>query len=125
VRLLLDAHVSGRKMGDRLNESGHDVRALDREPDLEALDDNAVLELASMDQRVLVTFNVADFPTILREWGIAGRPHAGIILAYGIDHSEFDLVVRGVERWLVIHSKPKDWSDRAVVLSRDFDAIEA
>lgn len=120
MRLFLDAHVSGRNIGERLTESGHDVRALDREPELEALDDDALLELASADERVLVTFNVADFPTILREWGIAGRKHAGVVLVYGIDHSEFGVVVRGIERWLAIHAEQRDWSDRTVVLSRDF-----
>lgn len=120
MRLFLDAHVSRRNIGDRLAEGGRDVRPLDREPEFEGLDDSGLLELSSTDQRVLVTFNVADFPTILREWGISGRSHAGVILVYGIDHSEFDLVVRGVERWLATYPEQRDWSDRAVVLSRGF-----
>jgi Domain of unknown function (DUF5615) len=119
VRLLLDAHVSGRNVGERLVENGHDVRALDREPALEALADEAVLELAAEDDRVLVTFNVADFPAILREWGLAGRSHAGVVLVHGIDHSEFGLVVRGIERWSTSYPAQADWIDRAVVLSRD------
>ncbi len=118
MRLFLDAHVSGRKIGDRLVEAGHDVRALDREPELEGLDDEALLELAGADGRVLVTFNVADFPAILREWGLSGRHHAGVILVHGVDQSEFALVIRGVERWLAIYPEQRDWSDRAVVLSR-------
>ena len=117
MRLLLDAHVSGRRIGERLAAKGHDVHALDREPELEALDDDSVLELAATDRRILVTFNVADFPTILREWASAGRTHAGVILVYGIDHSEFALVVRGIERWVETYP---EWSDRAVVVSRDF-----
>jgi hypothetical protein len=125
VRLFLDAHVSGRNIGDPLIERGHSVRALDREPELEAIDDGALLELSSADERVLVTLNVADFPTILREWGIEASRHAGVILVHGIDHSEFGLVVRGVERWIAIHPEQQDWSDRVVVLSRDFASIDA
>jgi hypothetical protein len=68
---------------------------------------------------VLVTFNVADFPAILREWGVAGRSHAGVVLVHGIDRSEFGLVFRGIERWLVLHPLQREWIDRAVVLSRE------
>ena len=118
MRLLLDAHVSGRRIGEPLAKKGHDVRALDRQPDLEGLDDESVLELATTDERILVTFNVADFPTILREWALAARSHAGVILLYGINHSEFRLVVRGVERWLEMYPEQRGWSDRAVVISR-------
>ena len=120
MRLFLDAHVSGGNVGDRLADSGHDVRALDSEREIEGIDDDELLELASRDERVLVTFNVADFPVILRERASADRPHAGVILVYGIDHSEFGLVVRGIERWLALYAEQGDWSDRTVVLSREF-----
>lgn len=90
MRLLLDAHVSGRAVGSRLEASGHDVKALDAEPALEGLDDDDVLALAVGEGRILVTHNVADFPRILREWAASGRPHAGVILVYRIDHREFD-----------------------------------
>jgi len=33
MRLLLDAHISGRTVGKALTEGGHDVRALDSEGD--------------------------------------------------------------------------------------------
>jgi predicted nuclease of predicted toxin-antitoxin system len=120
VRLLLDAHVSGPRVGRRLGEAGHDVRALDREPALEGLDDDEVLALASEERRILVTHNIRDFPSILREWAAAQRSHAGVILVYGIDHSEFELIVRGIERWLEMYSKPASWIDLAAVLDRDF-----
>lgn len=120
MRLLLDAHVSGPRIGRRLEEAGHDVRALDQEPALEGLDDEDVLALASEEQRILVTHNIRDFPAILREWAQAQRSHAGAILVYGIDHGEFELVVRGIERWLELYAEPADWTDLAVVLDRDF-----
>ncbi len=120
MRLLLDAHVSGPRVGRRLEEKGHDVRALDQEPALEGLDDEEVLALASEQERILVTHNIRDFPAILREWAAAQRSHAGAILVYGIDHSEFELIIRGIERWLDLYPQPASWSDLAVVLDRDF-----
>jgi predicted nuclease of predicted toxin-antitoxin system len=120
VRLLLDAHVSGPRVGPRLGDAGHDVRALDQEPALEGLDDDDVLALASEEERILVTHNIRDFPGILRESAAAQRSHAGVILVHGIDHSEFELIVRGIERWLELYSKPASWIDLAAVLDRDF-----
>jgi predicted nuclease of predicted toxin-antitoxin system len=120
VRLLLDAHVSGPRVGRRLEAAGHDVRALDREPALEGLDDEDVLALEYEDSRILVTHNIRDFPGIVREWAAAQRPHAGVILVYGIDHREFQLIARGIERWLELYPEPERWIDLAAVLDRDF-----
>lgn len=122
MRLLLDAHVSGPRVGRRLQEGGHDVRALDQEPALEGLEDDDVLALASEEHRILVTHNVRDFPDILREWAAAQRSHAGAILVYGIDHSEFELIGRGIERWFELHPEPANWTDLAVILNRDFSS---
>jgi len=122
VRFLLDAHVSGPRVGRRLQEAGHDVLALDRELALEGLDDDEVLALASQAERILVTHNVRDFPVILREWAAAQRSHSGVILVYGIDHSEFELICRGVERLLELYPQPASWTDLAAVLDRDFAA---
>lgn len=122
MRLLLDAHVSGPNVGRRLQERGHDVRALDQEPALEGLDDEDVLALAATEQRILVTHNVADFPLILREWAAAQHAHAGVILVYGIDHSEFALIARGIERWLQLRPDQTDWGDFPAILDRRFVA---
>jgi hypothetical protein len=118
--LLLDAHVSGPSVGGPLGDSGHDVRALDQEPEQEGLEDEDVLALASEDGRILVTRNVADFPEILREWAAGGRSHAGMILLYGVDHSELGLIVRGIERWLEVRPRQEDWLDFPAVVSREF-----
>jgi hypothetical protein len=122
VRLLLDAHVSGPRVGATLQNAGHDVRALDQEPALEGLDDESVLALAAEEQRILVTHNIADFPGILRDWAEQQRAHSGTILVYGIDHSEFELIGAGIERWLALYPQPARWIDLAVVLDRDFAA---
>lgn len=120
MRLILDAHVSGPRVGNRLENAGHDVRALDQEPALEALEDEEVLELATAERRILVTHNVSDFPAILRDWASAGRPHAGVILVYGIGHNEFDLLVRGIGRWLARRPDQGEWVDHPAVLDREF-----
>lgn len=119
MRLLLDAHVSGPRVGRRLQAAGHDVLALDQEPSLEGLDDSDVLALAAAEQRILVTHSIRDFPDILREWADAQRSHAGAIFVYGIDHREFELIVRGIERWLALYPQQSSWSDLAAVLDRD------
>ena len=118
MRLLLDAHVSGRRVGRALRSHGHDVRALDEEPDLEGLDDAEVLALARRESRILVTHNIADFPAILREWAEASRPHAGAILIYAIDHNEFDLIERGIRRLLESRPSQDAWIDYPAVLNR-------
>lgn len=120
MRFLLDAHVSGPKVGNRLQAAGHDVRSLDQEPALEGLDDEDLLALAHGEERILLTNDIGDFPSILREWAAAQRSHAGVILVYGIDHREFDLVVRGIGRWLELYPEPESWIDLAAVLDRDF-----
>lgn len=120
MRLLLDAHISGPRVGRRLEEEGHDVRALDQEPALEGLDDEDVLALASQEERILATQDIRDFPAILREWAASQRSHAGAILLYGIDHSEFELIARGIQRWLELYPEPASWTDLAVVANRDF-----
>lgn len=120
MRFLLDAHVSGPKVGNRLQATGHDVRALDQEPALEGLDGEDVLALACEEERILITNDIGDFPSILREWAAAQRSHPGVILLYGIDHREFDLVVSGIRRWLQLYSEPANWIDLAAVLDRNF-----
>lgn len=120
MRLLLDAHVSGPRVGRPLRAEGHDVRALDHEPALEGLDDVEVLTLAAEEERILVTHDVHDFPGILRDWAEAQRSHAGAILVYGIGYREFEAVLRGIRRWLAIYPEPAQRHDLAVIVDRDF-----
>jgi len=120
VRLLLDAHVSGRRVGRALRGHGHDVRALDEELELEGLADAEVLALATAESRILVTHNIADFPAILREWAEASQPHAGAILVYAIDPNEFDLIERGIRRLLESRPSQEAWIDYPAVLNRRF-----
>lgn len=87
---------------------------------MEGLADEEVLALAAEEKRILITHNIRDFPDILREWALAQRSHPGVILVYGIDHSEFELIVRGTGRLLDLYPEPASWIDLATILDRAF-----
>jgi hypothetical protein len=109
VRVLLDANLSPGRVGDPLRERGHNVRALAAEPDLEGLDDEPVLELATQDERILVTRNSRDFAPLTRRWSEAGREHAGVILVWSFTHRQFNEIVHGVDHWLAEYPNPQNW----------------
>ena len=118
MRVLLDAHVSGRNVGQPLRERGHDVLALDEQRAFEGLADEEVLALAARERRILVTANVADFPLVLRNSADGGRSHAGVVLVYGIGHGQFGSLLRGLNRLLEQGTQQEDWVDIAVAISR-------
>jgi hypothetical protein len=114
VRLFLDAHVSGKRVGAGLRQTGHDVRAVDEERALEGLSDAALLELAARDSRVLVTCNVRDFVPLVVEWSSLCREHVGVMLVRNsIRHAEFGLLVASIHRTLA-GMQPADWWNRVV-----------
>ena len=118
MRILLDAHISGRTVGKALGESGHDVRALDSEPELEGLSDSEVLELAAAEGRVLVTANIRDFEPILREWAGEDRPHAGMILVpSSVRNEAFGILISGIEE-ILGDARQEDWVDRVAWLRK-------
>lgn len=118
MRLLLDEHVSARKLGRRLRDDGHDIRAIGDEPGLIGLDDPEVLALASRDGRILLTFNHRDFAPLLREWAESGRHHSGCIIVFGIDHGEIGLTLRGVSALLTERDEQAAWADISEALTR-------
>lgn len=118
MRLFLDAHVSGRRVARALRKAGHDVRAADEERDLDGMSDEDLLALATAAERVLVTFNVADLPGIVRRWAEAGRAHAGCAIIVGVDHSEFGVIIRIVQRALQARPDPRDWLDYTCFVAR-------
>ncbi|CAA9449252.1 MAG: hypothetical protein AVDCRST_MAG78-3198 [uncultured Rubrobacteraceae bacterium] len=112
MKILLDAHVSGRTVGKALIESGHDVRALDSEAELEGLSDPEVLELAAAEGRVLVTANIKDFEPLLREWAGEGRSHAGVMLVPpSVRNEAFGVLISGVQQ-TVAYTTQEEWKDR-------------
>lgn len=118
MRLFLDAHVSGRRVARVLRKGGHDVRAADEERELDGMTDEDLLALATAEERILVTFNVADFPGIARRWAEEGRPHSGCAIVVGIDHSEFGTIIRVITRTMASRPDPKEWQDYTCFVAR-------
>ncbi|MDQ3513848.1 MAG: DUF5615 family PIN-like protein [Chloroflexota bacterium] len=118
VKVVLDAHISGRTVGRVLRDDGLDVLALDATRVLKSLRDPDVLALAAAEGRVLVTANVRDFDPLLKWWAADGRSHAGIILVpRSIRNEDFGLLISGI-RTLLADTKAVDWIDRVAWLSR-------
>ena len=115
MRVLLDANLLSRRIGEALRERGHDVRAVAAESDLEGLDDGAVLELATEDARILVTRNSRDFPPLARVWAESGREHAGVILVWSLTHRQFGEIAEGVQAWFEEIPEQERW--RGLVVS--------
>jgi hypothetical protein len=112
MKILLDAHISGRTVGKALTERGHDVRSIDSEPELEGLSDPEVLELAIAEGRILVTANIKDFEPLLREWAGESRSHTGVILVpSSVRNEAFGVLITGVEETLA-DTNQEDWIDR-------------
>lgn len=124
MRLLLDHDVSGPRVGERLVARGHDVRALDQEPQHAGLTDDEVLQLATSDGRIVVTHDVNTFPPLLRTFAERGESHAGAIIIVAIRSRDFDLIVRAVEAWLARYPQHEQWRDLTVFATHS-DAASA
>ncbi len=112
---MLDAHISGSKVGRALEELGHDVKATER---MERIPDDVLLELADREDRILVTHNVKDFMQILKQRP-PERPHAGVILIpRSVPHREFGAIVSGIQRTLSGLSQ-EDWVDQVEWMRRE------
>jgi hypothetical protein len=114
LRLLLDANLSPRGVAARLRDAGHDVLAPAEDAAFEGLSDPHVLVLAASEGRVLITRNSRDFAPIARQWAEAQRSHAGLILIWALDHSQFSAIVSGIEHQLELRPSPQQWRDLTV-----------
>jgi hypothetical protein len=118
VRLLLDAHISAQRVAVPLREKGHDVRAADEERKLDGSADEELLALAAAEERLLVTFDVKDFPAIVRRWAEAGRTHAGCAIIMRIDHGEFGAILDVITRAIAVYPAQAEWTNLTLFLSR-------
>lgn len=124
MRLLLDHDVSGPRVGARLAAQGHDVRALDQEPQNEGLADDEVLRLGARDERIVITHDVNTFPPVLRDFAERREPHSGAIVLVGIRSRDFDLLVHAIETWLARYPQQEQWCDMTVFATQS-DATKA
>ncbi|HUG47632.1 MAG TPA: DUF5615 family PIN-like protein [Candidatus Limnocylindria bacterium] len=116
MRVLLDAHFSGRHIGQPLRSSGHDVLALIEDDELSTLPDEDVMVLAAQEQRIVVTSNVRHFVPIARRWIEAGTNHAGLILVT-LGHQSYGEILRGLDGLFRGRPEQAEWIDRMEFLS--------
>lgn len=105
---MLDAHLSGSKVGAALEDLGHDVKATER---MERLSDEALLEMAAEEGRVLVTHNVKDFARIL-----GSRPpeksHSGLVfIPSSIRLNHFGTIISGINE-TISGTSQEQWVDK-------------
>lgn len=117
MRLLLDAHLSGRRIARPLRERGHDVRAADEHPELESCPDEELLALATREDRIVVTLDVSDFPAILRRWAEEGKDHAGCAVIFGVRPEHFGPILRALDQELAANPDQETWRNRSAFLS--------
>lgn len=117
MRLFLDAHESGRRLGEALRAAGHDVVAANEHPSLDGADDEELMDLAAGDGRIMVTHNARHFVPILIEWAASGHFHAGCVLVKGIDHSQIGALLRGLELLFEAHPAQEEWTDLTLWLT--------
>jgi hypothetical protein len=116
LRLLLDAHLSGRRVGRQLERRGHDVLALSSDAALAGLSDDEVLAFAARDRRILVTRNSRDFAPLLREWAEGGRSHSGCVLIWTLGAREFGAIVAALDHLFAERPRQADWRDLAIAI---------
>ncbi len=85
--------------------------AADEDNSLRGLDDDALLRMAAIGRRIVITFDAKDFPRIHRDWAHGGNHHAGCMVLTGIDHSHFGDILRAVDSALASRPGQVDWID--------------
>lgn len=79
MRLLLDEHLA-KVIAAELRLRGIDGLAVTEDPSLIGLQDLALLRRAAVQKRAIVTYDVADFRTNVRELVMLEEGHSGVIL---------------------------------------------
>jgi hypothetical protein len=97
------------------------VLAINEDTELAALPDPAVLSLAAREGRMLITFNHRDFAPLVRDWAEARHDHAGCVIVYGIDHSEFGLLLMRLRTLLESRPIQNEWPSLTLPLTRGID----
>lgn len=116
MRLLLDAHFSPRRVGERLAAAGHDVLAIAEVPAHAGLPDAQVLELAAAETRVLVTRNAKDFDRMTRRWASRDQRHAGVLLVWTRETDEFGSLVAEILAMLESVGEHYAWVDLVLAI---------
>lgn len=119
MRLLLDVHLSSKKLAPALRAQGHDVLAAVEDRVLATMADTDLFAFAARDSRIMVTSNVKHFLLLLREWGSARRSHGGcIMISKNVRQEHFGAIIAGLIAALDAIPDQADWQDRTYWLSR-------
>lgn len=78
MKLLLDEHYP-KEIAIQLRRAGYDVTTVS-DSGRKRTRDEALLQIAAAEERVLVSNNARDFQPIARQWLASGRSHFGILL---------------------------------------------
>lgn len=111
LKLLLDEMCSPA-VAEQLRRRGHEaIAALERD-DLRGLSDEALLELARREARVLVTFDVGDLSQLDLHLRAEARDHQGVILVsprrFAASAAGIGELVRALEAVLEAHPGDDD-----------------
>ncbi len=101
IRLYIDEDAMFRALVQGLRARDVDVSTV-LEASMLGQSDEAQLDWANLHDRVIYTFNVADFCRLHKEYAALGRPHAGIIVVHRRRYSVGEQI-----RWLCTLVKSK------------------
>lgn len=109
ICLYIDEDAMARALVQGLRARGVDVTTVIDEG-MNERDDNAQLEHATQERRVIYTFNVGDFCKLHKDYLAAGKSHAGIIVVSRQRYSVGEQIRRLIE--LIGTKSPEDMRDR-------------
>jgi predicted nuclease of predicted toxin-antitoxin system len=98
ISIYTDQHVL-IELADVLRALGFNAQTT-QEAGNEELTDSDQLAYATSQDMAILTYDIADFTTLAREWYEAGRDHAGIILSEPFNKREFGELLRQVLKLL-------------------------
>ena len=90
------------------------MRAAKEEKELADSADESLFELAAADDRIMVTFDVKDFSSLLIDWAEAGRSHAGCIVFVSLLNNEYGAILRRLQHEFAKRPSQQDWKDLAL-----------
>lgn len=117
MRLLLDAHISAKRVAGLLERLGHDVVSVDANAELEGAPDEQLFAMAAEQDRIFVTFDAGDVARIAGQWAHEGRSHSGCIILVSLDHSKFRLIIRLLQEEFLARPGPGAWASYTCFLS--------
>lgn len=96
IQLYLDHHIKHQLAVD-LRDRGIDV-LLSQEAGNEEATDEAQLEFAAAQGRVLITFNIGDFAKLHQMWIASAREHSGIVVSRQLGAKQYGTLLDRVSR---------------------------